>query len=172
MRDTFNLNKRLREVYGLTIDGNNRFRVVWSENSYEKRLGDFGKGFEEVKEVKKYSYLSDRYILEAYIPEAKANPEINNSDGFEPIYVFQTKDGQFLEPVEWACEFAIKCWLTEVQKKTDAQLRNEDLEKEAKEVEKIKDALDTSSVDQMKFRYGEAVIHDSSKALVDKTGDK
>lgn len=165
MRDTFRLNARLREVYGLTIDGNNRFRVVWSENTFEKRFSEFGNGQLEVREVKKYSYLTNRYILEAYMPEAKANPEINNSDGFEPIYVFQTKSGEFLEPVEWACEFAIKCWLAEVEKKTDQQLKNEDKEKEEKEVERIKDALDTSSVDQMKFRYGEAVILDSSKAL-------
>ena len=72
MHEIFTINKRLREVYGLTIDGNSRFRVVWSENSYEKRLVPVVSeaGF-EVQEVKKYSYLENRYILEAYIPEAK-----------------------------------------------------------------------------------------------------
>lgn len=166
MIDLLHLNKRLKEAYGLTIDGKNRFRVVWSESATEKRINPQG----HVEELRKYSYIQRRYIFEAYIPSAKANNELHDPDGFEPIYIFQSKLGQALDPEWWACEFIVKNYLESTanareHKKTDAMMRAEEAEKEAKEVEKIKDALDTSSVDQMKFRYGEAVIHDSTKAL-------
>lgn len=164
MIDLKYLNARLKEVYGLTIDGRNRFRVVWSDHETEKRYLE-----DKVVVLPKYSYLHHRYIFEAYIPTAKLNPEVD-SDGYEPIYVFQSNEGDPLDPVWWACEFIVKQYLTSIEnarvhKKTLAQMESEEKAKEDKEVEVFKDTLDVSSVDQMKFRYGEAVIHDSSKAL-------
>jgi hypothetical protein len=168
MADILFLNGKLKEVYGLTIDGRNRFRIVWSENCFEKRMNPFGK----IEELKKYSYLDKRYIFEVYTPEAKANPEIL-SDGYEPFYVFQDKHGKYLEPVWWACEVAVKLWIqaknVAEHRLTAQQMESIEKEKEAKEVETFKDSLEVSSLDQMKFRYGEAVIHDSSKALTEET---
>ena len=109
------INKKLKELYGTEYDGKARFRLVWSDDCIEKRLGRVDRyteagiylGTDEgLHEVKKYSYIRERWILENYNPAFKNNPEIAVSDGYEPIFVFDKK-GIYLKPYLWACEFLI-----------------------------------------------------------------
>lgn len=113
------INKKLKELYGTALDRTPKYRVVWSEDLIEKRIGRIDKytangiylGSEDgIHEVKKYSYIKDRYILETYDPAFKANQELARSDGYEPIFVFD-KRGEYLKPYLWACEFIINAIL-------------------------------------------------------------
>lgn len=165
------INKHLKNIYGLVDIGVPRFRLVWSEDALEKRVGvfeDFTPGglfirrVEGVREVKKYSYLKDRYILEAYAPEQSLSPEIMNGDKYEPIFVFDKK-GQFLSPEPWACDYVIQRYLTAVgQPKTrrteemDAREHEEGIDKEAKKFVEYFEGEDSELMQQ--FRNQEAVI--------------
>jgi hypothetical protein len=166
------INKGLLDTYGKTLDGKPRFRVIWSEQTFETRLGDFEdytpagifiRRSREVRQVKKYSYLKDRFILEAYMPEQKSNPEVMNGDGYEPLFVFQSSKGEFLKPHRWACDYVISRYLTaiggEVVKKNEDIVRREHEEEIDKEAAKFVEYLENESSDMMNsFRYGESVI--------------
>lgn len=100
-----NINKGLKNLYGLTPNGKAKFRVIWSNGVTEKRVIHNGL-YKEVKEVLKYSYVRDRYILEGFNQSWHQNPEILLSDDYEPLFVFDKK-GVYLKPELWACEFFI-----------------------------------------------------------------
>ena len=141
------INKSLKSLFGVSIDGKVNFRVIWSDSLTEKRKGDFvkvtpngiylGEQKNVIMEVPKYSYLRERFILEGYNLAHKANPEIVVSDGYEPLYVFQKKDGTYLKPELWACEYFINTMRgTKVIKRTeamDAVVDDEIVEKRAQE---------------------------------------
>jgi hypothetical protein len=94
------LNKFLRESYGKTVTGKTNFRLVWSEDIFEKRLGEFnefyGKIFlrtiKGIRELRKYNYIHNRYILEGWIDgDLSSNgevPEATHGD-YAPIWVFE-----------------------------------------------------------------------------------
>jgi len=80
------------------------FRLSWSEDLYELRRSDYpiyhgpiiiGHS-ERIKEVKKYNWIKDRWILEQWIPPdlafCKDLPETKNGD-YTAIYVFETSSG-------------------------------------------------------------------------------
>lgn len=110
MSDLLTINNRLKEYYGRDELDRPNFRVVWSEGLTEKRRGEhevwyggiFVKREFGVVEVKKYTYLSNRHVLERLIRYTPATqpPEMVDNFSYEPIYVFQDKAGKML-PVEW-----------------------------------------------------------------------
>jgi hypothetical protein len=107
------INKRLVDVFGKELNGRPRFRVAFSDDEKEKRVGTFDefhgkiflRQFFGVREVPKYSYIKMRWVLEksAWNPEK----EIMNHNGFEPVYVFQDKDKNYLMPIYKVCEVII-----------------------------------------------------------------
>ncbi len=169
MENVVLINKKLREIYGVSLDNKPKYRLVWSEDLIEKRIGKVEKytpngiylGTEDgVHELKKYSYLKDRYILETYDPAFKANVELANSDGYEPLFVFQ-KNGEYLKPYYWACEFIINTILGRgYVKRTESMDSREELSKEEKERMEYFDFLSQEGSSDLgqKFRYGEAII--------------
>jgi hypothetical protein len=167
------INKRLLELYGTALDGSPRFRLVWSDSLTEKRFGTFEKfteggiflGREEnvVKECKKYEYIKERWILEAYMPEQRTNPEIRAGDSYEPLFVFWKKDRSYLKPAWFAIEYIIQRYLWamsgEVPRRNEAMDRKEDEEALEKETQDFVDYLESESSNMMnQFRHGEAVL--------------
>lgn len=161
------INKRIREQYGSELDGRPKFRVVWSESQYEFRRGIFERWYGEIflgreectKEVKKYSYLKDRWILERLI--FASNPELPHSrnGSYEPIFVFQDKDGVYLEPVWKAVELILYA-LTGPRQTLPAPNEAEELEKEKQQfLEQIQNASP----------YIAGALHDKSAVFVDST---
>jgi hypothetical protein len=164
-------NNRLKELYGVALDGKPRFRVVWSEDLTEKRFfpeyhlyspGGIWLGIERnvVKEDKKYNYIKDRWIMEVYDPAQAINPEIRAGDFYEPIFVFDKK-GQYLKPEWFAIEYIVKRYFAalEMPKRTEAMDRREDEADLEHETQRFMDYLeDESSNWANKFRYQEAVI--------------
>ena len=165
------INKHLKSLYGLSETGVPKFRLVWSESTLEKRVGVFEdftpsgifiRRVEGVREVKKYSYLKDRYILEAYAPEQSLSPEIMNGDKYEPIFVFDKK-GEFLSPETWACDYVIQRYLAAIgtprtrrNEEMDAKAHEEEIDKEAQKFVEYFEGEDSELMQQ--FRNQEAVI--------------
>lgn len=162
------LNRRLKTLYGCELDGRPKFRIVWSEDQYEYRKGIFENWYgsiflsreECVKEVRKYSYIKDRWILEKLI--LASNPELPNSrnGSYEPVFVFQNKDGVYLEPI-WAAIELLMYALTGPRQTLPTPNEDEELEKEKQIfLERIQDASP----------YIPGMLHD--KCAVTVPGDK
>lgn len=104
------INRRLFK-FGKNPDGLPIYRIVFSDDQREKRRGKFnvfyGKIFLRtevgIKETKKYSYIKSKFLIEKWIEphlvNMLSNNEIVDSNGYEPIYVFEDKDGNFLRPI-------------------------------------------------------------------------
>ena len=114
------INSQLVELFGIdTISGLPMWRVVYSNDQLEKRLGtydDYTEGgiylrtVREVREVPKYrQWIPDKYVLE----RLTIIPDINKEDlptsrmSYEPMYVFEDSHGKYLPPKLNACKFAI-----------------------------------------------------------------
>lgn len=88
------INKQLVTDYGKDILGRANFRLVYSENIVEKRMGRFEehcgsiyvRDFFGTKELPKYSYLRDTFVLEQLT--YNYNPELPDSQRghYEPIW--------------------------------------------------------------------------------------
>jgi hypothetical protein len=109
-------NNGLINLFGVdTVSGQAMYRVVWSDDQFEKRLTDHSDGGilllrPEVRLLPKYKqWIQQRYILEHLV----AVPMINEHElptakvSYEIIWNFEDKDGNFLPPNLEACKFII-----------------------------------------------------------------
>ena len=103
-------NQRLKDQFGRYLDGRQLWRVIFSDNEFEKRHGTYkdftSEGFflrevTEVREVPKYrQWVSPPcYILERLIeiPLGAATDQINNTS-YEPVWVFGSANNDPLYP--------------------------------------------------------------------------
>jgi len=106
------INKKLINEYGYELDGRPKFRIVFSEDQYEKRWIDFtDEGFplleKEVREVPKYKqFIHQKYILERLVPIISETDLIEKMS-YEPCWVFQDKHQQYLPPFFDGCKLVI-----------------------------------------------------------------
>lgn len=102
------INDYLRR-WGKNDRGQPLVRLVWSDHQREVRFGEFNEFYGSIfirtvkgaKEVSKYSWVQERWVLECWIPPSLAyTPELPESTqgSYEPIYIFQDKFGNALEP--------------------------------------------------------------------------
>ena len=106
------INEQLLATFGREefAGGNPKFRVVFSNDQYEKRLMHCtNEGFAlihpEVREVPKYSlYIRDRYILERIVPVVNET-DLVDKVSYEPAWTFQDDKGNYLPPRLDACVF-------------------------------------------------------------------
>lgn len=111
-----NINKRLKENFGIdTVSGKAIWRVVWSNDQFEKRqVTTTPEGLELlvpiVKEVPKYKqWIQDRFILErlVVVPVTQMHELADEQMSYEPIWTFEDKRGCYLPPKWEACEFIV-----------------------------------------------------------------
>ena len=105
------INKQLERLFGVdTVSGRPMWRIVWSEEQFEKRLGTFDdytpegiylRTVTEVREVPKYrQWIKERFVLENLV----IVPDVNSGDlpmekvSYEPKWVFETQRGEYLPP--------------------------------------------------------------------------
>src|SRR5208337_861854 len=148
------LNNWLRESYGKTVTGKVRFRIIWSEDIFENRKGTFNEFYGKiflrtvtgVRQVKKYNYISDRFILEGWVDTNMSFneevPEASHGD-FTPIYVFEDSNGNPLPVTRKAVAFMIA--------KIQGHIREDDeisfKEKEQKEIDnQVETLLDSPDI--------------------------
>lgn len=100
------INQRLIDYFGNYPNSNEpRWKLVWSEDVFEKRLIKFtDTGIEllqpEVREVKKFGYIKNKYVLTRAVPVPEVNqhelPELKLS--YEPIWTFEDNAGNATQP--------------------------------------------------------------------------
>lgn len=114
------INGLLVEHFGIDTEGGDPiWRVVFSEDQFEKRYGTFedrtasGLFIREVTEVRlvpKYKqWIDQKYILErlVVVPEQNLEELLAAKKSYEPIWTFEDKDGGYLPPLFRACKFVI-----------------------------------------------------------------
>jgi hypothetical protein len=112
------LNKKLIEREGRAFNGRPWYRIAWSENQTEKRIGTFNdfhgeifmRQFRGMREVRKYEGpdFRDRWILEKLI--FIDNPEVwgaYHEGSYEPIWVFRGPNGEYQKPNLRSVEFLL-----------------------------------------------------------------
>lgn len=100
------------------IDGKPLWRLIWSENITEKRFGKFQdfygsifiREYVGIREARKYNYVSERWILERFNPGKVDKYDISGDGGgsYEPLWVFESGKGDYLEPTLKAVQFLIE----------------------------------------------------------------
>ena len=143
------INKQLKDNYGLNNKGNANFRVVFSDDQRESRRGIyqeyagkiFLREFIGVKEVPKYSWIKGKWILERWAgPELTYHEDIVSAlDGdYVCIYIFQDIKFNYLPPLWKVAQIVVKASLNP---RRNAGALEEDLKveqkKEESEVDKI-----------------------------------
>lgn len=107
------INKKLEDIFGKSVDGLPKFRVVLSNEQTEKRVGTFEEWYGNifvrsvtgVREVPKYYYLEDTWVLECRMPND--NPELLERVTYEPIYVFPKNLPLNWDVVNFVCNSVI-----------------------------------------------------------------
>jgi hypothetical protein len=139
------INSQLVDLFGIdTVTGQPMFRVVWSEDQFEKRLTDRTKeGFilltPIVAELPKYrQWIQEKFVLErlVIIPEASRTELPTSKLSYEPLWVFKTKDQTYVPPTLWACKFVIDTLYAALGKRSLAKYVDE----EAKNPVEMKEA--------------------------------
>lgn len=100
------LNQRLIDYFGLdTVSSKPMWRIVWADDQVEKRKMDtLDSGiqllFPEIREVKKYSYLHNVYVLEhlVLVPDEQQKELADVKKSYEPLWVFVDAVGNPLPP--------------------------------------------------------------------------
>jgi|SRR5882672_554335 len=173
------INASLVDYYGVdTITGDPIWRVVWSEDQFEHRLGtydDFVPNTEiylrtvtEVRYVPKYrQWIKQKFVLERLVVIPESNiPELPATKvSYEPIYVFETGSGKYLPPNLQAAKFVVDTIYAATGKSSmakykdpDAGLNKEDqFDKKVSEIDAIqKELFGNESL------VGDALAHDQA----------
>ena len=130
------LNRQLIDLYGIdTITGQAMWRIVWSEDQFEHRLGTYDdytpsgiylRTVTEVRYVKKYPWIKEKYTLErlVVIPEVSMPELPATKTSYEPMYPFQTASGQYIPPSLISSRFIIDTVLAAQGKKSLAKYKD------------------------------------------------
>lgn len=128
------VNKWLKDKYGMFDPLNQNFRVVWSEDQKEKRKGvwtDYSteglyiRTVEEIREVPKYGYISHKFILERIIPiEAFGRKDAVDKISYEPIWTFKDAADNALMPHIGVCHYVIETLFENIAKRAGVKYKN------------------------------------------------
>lgn len=162
-----NINAWLTMFGGETPDKKPIFRLSWSDDQFEWRRGEFNIFGEDgrfmrtetgVRYKRKYNYVHERWILEKWAPQDMVAdpslPNVTNGD-YIPFWVFEGKDGNYLEPTQKIVEFMFYMFMRQ-KKRTPQDVANEMKIKEDEDIKKFMDQIDTSPIGNA-LRMKEAV---------------
>jgi hypothetical protein len=169
LRETIeSINEKLLEDYGTEFGKSPRFRVVFSEDQYEKRMTDHtDEGFElihpEVRLLPKYKqWVREKYILERLIPIV-GETDLVVKVSYEPAWVFQDKHGNYLPPFFEGCKHIIESMFHAIgQKDTFVKYKDKNVSPEERmaKLKKVEDELfgnETSLTDDLHTGSGVTV---------------
>lgn len=112
------INRQLREHYGSDIVTNQSiWRVVWSDDQYEKRLTDCTDSgvkllIPEVRLLPKYKqWIPSKWVLErlVIVPEINAEELPAAKTSYEPLHIFETQSGEYLPPKFNVAKYVVDC---------------------------------------------------------------
>ena len=173
------VNRKLVEEYGLVGGKDPRYRVVWSDDQFEKRKGkvnqfdangNFIRMIDGIQLRPKYDYLPHTWVLEVWQPTPAAGPDIILEPVFyEPMWSFRDNEGNPLPLVWKAVNLLLKMW--EMRAENRLSPAGMDAEEKAQYDEEIDWFEQYLAADQSiladKLKDGEAVFVDSTKVLGD-----
>lgn len=141
------INEKLIKEYGTEFGNAPRFRVVFSEDQYEKRWTDHtDEGFKllepEVRLLPKYKqYIREKYILERLIPII-GDTDLTTKVSYEPAWVFQDKNGNYLPPFFEGCKHVIESMYDAIGRAgTFTKYKDKNISLEEREIE-LKNVMD------------------------------
>lgn len=113
------INQRLIDRYGLFENGQARYRLVWSEDQFEHRFGEYTefdvngnyigmkRGFCYVPKYKQW--LPNQWVLENLVAVPEMNKELTTKLSYEPLHGFtNVYTGAKIDPTWRAIEFLIE----------------------------------------------------------------
>ncbi len=170
------LNRQLQDLYGIdTVTGKTMFRIVWSEDQFEKRLTQCTPEglqlmYPEVKELPKYKqWIKEKYVLErlVLVPDVNLSELPTQKLSYEPIWVFEDRYGNYLPPRLDAARLVVDSLYAKLGKPIVAR-KDEDstVEGKAKRIQKLEEDLfgnENNTTDAL--AHGQAVVvpHNYSK---------
>lgn len=178
------INRQLIDLFGIdTATGRPIFRVVWSEDQFEMRKTDRTKEgllllVPEVVELPKYrQWIKQRYVLErlVIVPEINQDELPTSKLSYEPLWVFEGKDKQYVPPTLWACKFVIDTLYAALGKHSLAKYVDEEarnpIESREERIKKLEEELfgDESSI-LGRTITGEAIVVPQSYETTQKEG--
>jgi hypothetical protein len=150
------LNERLAERFGKFDDGRPWYKLVWTTDQTEIRRGNFNEFYGNiflrseinvVKEVPKYYIGRDRWALEKLFFSID-NPELVNAGKgtYEPIWIFQDKDENYLHPIWPAIELIVKAAEGQLSEKLQpSDYKEEDAKKLIEEIRYFEDVIENEA---------------------------
>jgi hypothetical protein len=113
------INQRLIDRYGKFENGQANYRLVWSEDQFEHRFGEYpkfdrngnylglDKGFCYVPKYKQW--MPKQWVLEILLPVPEGNNELISKLTYEPLHGFVNAwSGKPIDPTYRAIEFLIE----------------------------------------------------------------
>jgi len=171
------INKKLLDEFGTEFGDAPRFRIVFSEDQYEKRFTDrTDEGFEllqpEVRLLPKYKqYIREKYILERLIPVV-GETDLITKVSYEPAWVFQDKHGNYLPPFFEGCRHVIESMFQAIGRAdTFKRYKDPDTTPEyrAAELKRVEDELfgnETNMTDDLHTGAGVSLAQPSDREIV------
>jgi hypothetical protein len=176
------LNRQLIDLFGIdTITGHPIWRIVFSENQFEKRLVDTtDEGLvllhPVVREVPKYrQWIKEKYVLErlVLVPDVNREELGGVKQSYEPLFVFEDGKGDYLPPKIQVAKFVIDSVYAAQGKTSLAKYKEpsgeESLEIKSKQVDQLVEDIygdETDVTDHLRRKTGIIVPHnfnDSNK---------
>jgi hypothetical protein len=168
------INKKLLDEFGVELQCGNkpRFRVVFSEDQYEKRWTEYSpEGFQLIEpivvELPKYKqWIKSKYILERLIPIV-GETDLVEKTSYEPAWVFQDKNGNYLPPFFEGCRFVIEALFTAMGRKdTYVKYKDKNVSEEERRahLKKVEDELfgnETEIGDHLSYGTGVSLANTS-----------
>lgn len=166
------INSQLERNFGRdVVTGRPFFRIVFSEEQFEKRLGtytDYSKEgiylrtVREVREVPKYrQWIPNKYVLEGLTLVPSINQEELPTDAlsYEPIWVFEDKQGNPLPPRFEAAEFLLTRLRMQIGKSPYAKYK-EDIVPDDERIARLEEELFGNET-----AIGDALAHGNGVSL-------
>jgi len=129
------INGQLVDLFGVdTGTGQAMFRVVWSEDQFEKRLTDrTDSGIQllipVVKLLPKYrQWIHEKYVLErlVIVPETNISELAGLKLSYEPLWVFKSDKDEYVPPTLWGSKFVIDTLYAAIGKQSLAKYVDEE----------------------------------------------
>lgn len=148
------INQQLIDLFGIdTATGQPMFRIVWSEDQYEKRLTDVSENglilpTPMLKLLPKYKqWIQERFVLErlVIVPEQNVRELAGLKMSYEPLWVFRGKYDEYVPPTLWGSKFVIDTLYAAIGKSSLAKYIDEEannpVEVREKRIDKLTEEL-------------------------------
>lgn len=166
------MNQALIDLYGIdTSTGQAIWRVVWSEDQFEKRLGTyrditpnglFIREVTEIREVPKYrQWIREKYVLERLVVIPDTNiPELPATKlSYEPMFPFEDAQERALPPKLEVCKIVIDTIYAAQGKSSLAKYVDEEAKNDPKRKQAVKEIYDELFGDETKITDALAMGH-------------